>query len=119
MTIFLYLLIGVLVGMFSGAFGVGGGGLMVPIFVLAYGMTQHQAQGTSLAAMLLPVFFFAVWRYHVAGNVNVSMAVFVSMGLFVGAFFGAHFVQGISDVNLRRAFGFIIICIGLKMIFLK
>jgi len=77
MTILLYLVIGLVAGLVSGAFGIGGGTLMVPLFVLLFGLTQHQAQGTALAVMLPPVFLFAVLQYYWAGNVKVQMAVLV------------------------------------------
>ena len=119
MPIYLYILVGIAGGLLSGAFGIGGGTIMVPAMVLLFGLTQHQAQGTSLAVMMVPVFILAVWRYYVAGNVNVQMALFIAMGFIVGGLLGAHFVQGVSDANLKRAFGIFLIVIGIKMAFLK
>ena len=48
MSIMLYLVVGLIGGTLSGAFGLGGGAFMVPVFVLFFGLSQHQAQGTSL-----------------------------------------------------------------------
>ena len=117
MQIFLYLIIGILGGAFSGAFGIGGGTIMVPLFVLLFGLTQHQAQGTSLAVMLLPVFWLAVARYYGEGNVKVSIAIWVGLGFLVGALLGAHLIQGIPDANLKKAFGVFLIAMGIKMAF--
>lgn len=114
-----YVIVGIIAGLVGGAFGVGGGIVMVPVFVLLFGLTQHQAQGTALAVMLAPVFFFAVWRYYAAGNVKVQMAVLVACGFVVGALLGAHLVQGIPDTGLKRAFGVLLILVGIKMAFLK
>ena len=44
MTVFFYILLGLLAGIFGGAFGIGGGTIMVPLLVLWFGLTQHQAQ---------------------------------------------------------------------------
>ncbi len=115
----MYVIVGLLGGIISGAFGIGGGTIMVPVFVLLFGLTQHQAQGTALAVMLPPVFILAVLRYYWAGNVKVSMALFVAMGFLIGAFLGAHFVQNVPDAILKRAFGVFLVFIGLKMVFLS
>ena len=56
----LILLIGFVVGAFSGVVGIGGGILFVPALVWLLGMDQHKAQGTSLGALLLPVGAFAL-----------------------------------------------------------
>ena len=114
-----YVLVGLLAGTLSGAFGVGGGVIMVPLLVLWFGLTQHQAQGTALAVMLAPVFILAVMRYYAAGNVNVQMAIFIACGFVVGALLGAHWIQGVPDATLKRAFGVFLILMGVKMAFLK
>jgi uncharacterized membrane protein YfcA len=119
MSVILYLLVGLLAGAVGGALGLGGGAIMVPAFVLLFGLTQHQAQGTALAVILPPVFILAVLRYYWAGNVKVQMAIFVAVGFVIGALIGAHFVQGVSDANLKRAFGVFLVIIGIKMAFIK
>jgi len=116
MVYLLYILIGLVVGAFSGAFGIGGGAIMVPILALCFGFTQHQAQGTSLAVMLPPVFILAVWRYYVAGDVNVIMALFIGLGFLFGGLIGAQFVHGVSDLALKRAFGVFLLIISIKLI---
>ncbi len=119
MPFVLYVLLGLIAGTLSGAFGIGGGAIMVPLLVLWFGLTQHQAQGTALAVMLAPVFILAVMRYYAAGNVNVQMALFIACGFVVGALLGAHLIQGIPDAALKRAFGVFLILIGIKMAVLK
>ena len=119
MTILLYIIIGIIAGAISGAFGIGGGTLMVPLFVIAFGLSQHQAQGTALAVMLPPVFLLAVMRYYYAGNVKVQMAVYIAIGFFIGALLGAQVVQGLPDQSLKRAFGIFLVIVGIKMAFLK
>lgn len=119
MQIFLSLLIGLIAGVYGGALGVGGGTIMIPAMIFAFGLTQHQAQGTSLAALLPPVFFLAVWRYYQEGHVNVTIAAFIALGFTVGAYFGAHVVQGMPDAALKKIFGIFLVAIGLKMAFFK
>ncbi len=114
-----YILIGLIGGIVSGAFGIGGGTIMVPAMVLFFGLSQHQAQGTALAVMLMPVFLFAVWRYHSSGYVQIKLACILAIGFTVGAFWGAHLIQNVPDQNLKKAFGIFLMLIGLKMAFLK
>ncbi|MBF0532659.1 MAG: sulfite exporter TauE/SafE family protein [Candidatus Omnitrophica bacterium] len=117
MTHWLSILIGVIAGIFSGFFGVGGGIIMIPAMVILLGMTQHTAQGTTLAAILPPVFIFGVWKYYQAGNVNMPIAVFVALGLTLGAFLGAAIVQGVPDLVLKRCFGALLVFVGVRLIF--
>jgi uncharacterized membrane protein YfcA len=119
MPIILYMIVGLVAGTIGGALGLGGGVVMVPIFVLLFGLTQHQAQGTALAVMLPPKFNFAVFRYYWAGNVKVQMAIYVAAGFIIGAFLGAHFAQNIPAASLKKAFGIFLVIIGIKMAFLK
>lgn len=119
MPFVLYMIVGLTAGIVGGALGLGGGAIMVPAFILLFGLTQHQAQGTALAVMLPPVFILAVLRYYWAGNVKVQMAIFVATGFIIGAFLGAHFVQNIPEVQLKRAFGIFLVIIGIKMALMK
>ena len=119
MNAIIYGLIGIMAGVFGGVFGLGGGIIMVPAMVFVLGMSQHQAQGTTLAIMLPPVFLFAVWRYYTNGHVNVPMAIFASVGLTIGAYIGANYVQGVPDVALKKAFGVLLLIIGIKFIFFR
>lgn len=112
-----YLAIGVLAGVFSGCLGIGGGIILVPSLVHLFGMSQHQAQGTTLAIMLPPVFFFAAWKYYSQGNVNVPVAIFASIGLTAGAYLGANLAAYIPGLILKRLFGGLMILVGIKMVF--
>ena len=115
----LYVLVGLVGGIFSGAFGIGGGTVMVPALVLLFGLTQHQAQGTVLALLMVPVSILAVLRYYHDGNVNISIAAFMAIGFIIGGLVGAHFIHGISDENLKRAFGIFLVIVGIKMALFK
>ena len=119
MSLFTVILIGVLGGISSGVFGIGGGTVIVPALVYYCSLTQHQAQGTVLAVLMVPVSALAVWRYYQNGNVNVQAAVYVAVGFIFGALLGAHLVQSLPEAMLKRLFGVSLILIGIKMAFLK
>src|SRR3989338_3332448 len=93
----LYIVIGLAPGLFGGMFGVGGASIMVPALVFLLGLTQHQAQGTALAALLPPVGILAVWKYWQAGNVRPAPALFICLGFLLGGYFGAGLVQHIPS----------------------
>ena len=119
MILVYYVIVGLVAGFIGGALGLGGGAIMVPTFVLLFGLTQHQAQGTALAVMLPPIFILAVLRYYWAGHIKVQMAIFVALGFVLGALLGANFIQGIPDVTLKRTFGIFLMIIGIKMALMK
>jgi uncharacterized membrane protein YfcA len=116
MSQFLYVGLGLVAGIFSGIFGIGGATIMIPVMVYVLGFTQHQAQGTTLAAMVPPIGLLAAWRYWQAGNVKLSIAAFICAGFFVGGLFGANLVQGVPDPLLKKLFGVFLLFVSLKMI---
>ena len=71
LNIVIYLLIGILAGLLSGLFGIGGGIIIIPALVYIGGFSQLKAQGTSLAALLLPVGILAFIEYYKKGNVDM------------------------------------------------
>ncbi len=87
--VWLTLLIGVIVGVFSGIVGIGGGILFVPALVWIYGMNQHKAQGTSIGALLAPVGLLAFLEYYRKGNADVRIAALLAAGFLVGGFLAA------------------------------
>jgi uncharacterized protein len=115
----LYVLLGVLAGAFSGLIGIGGGVIIVPALVFLFGMTQHQAQGTTLAMLVPPIGILAAWAYYRQGYVEIRTAAFVALGFFLGSFLGARIATGMSNDVLQKVFGFALLLISLKMILLK
>lgn len=110
------LVIGLLAGFLSGLIGVGGGIIMVPLFVLFLGFTQHQAQGLSLAVLLPPVTFLAVYNYYQAGAIDWRYALIVSSIFIVGGFIGSKVALSIDQQTLKKVFGGILMLISLKLI---
>ena len=119
MNITLYLLLGLITGIFSGLIGIGGAIIIIPCLVLFFGLSQHMAQGTTLALMVPPIGLLAAWTYYKAGHVDFKVAALICLGFFVGGFIGARFVTDIPDLLLRRIFGFVLLLAALKMIFTK
>jgi uncharacterized protein len=111
------LLLGVIIGVISGLVGLGGGALLIPSLVYIYGMSQHRAQGTSLATLLLPIGIFAFLKYYKAGNVDVRLAVLVAIGFTVGGYLGGSWAVHLSDLALRRSFAVLLIVIAVRMLF--
>jgi hypothetical protein len=111
------LLIGLVVGAFSGIVGIGGGILFIPALVYLLGMSQHKAQGTSLGALLLPVGLFAFMEYYRKGNADLRVALLLAAGFVVGGYFGAVGAQHISDLWLRRIFALLLMAVGGRMFF--
>jgi hypothetical protein len=118
-SIFLFLLLGLITGIFSGLIGIGGAIIIIPSLVLLFGMSQHTAQGTTLALMVPPIGLLAAWTYYRAGYVDLKVAALICLGFFVGGFIGARFVTDIPDLLLRRIFGVVLLLAALKMIFTK
>jgi len=112
----LFIGIGFIAGIFGGLFGIGGASITIPALVYLAGFTQHQAQGTILAAMVPPIGLLAALRYWQAGNVKIGVAALLCAGFFVGGYIGASFVQNIPEPILKKAFGIFLLLISLKMI---
>ena len=121
-TIITLVLIGLIAGVLSGLVGVGGGIIMVPLFVLVLGLSQHNAQGLSLAVMLPPVTFLAVYNYHTAGdggNIDWRVAVTVAILFVVGGFLGSKLALQIDQRILKKIFGVFMLLVAIKLIFTK
>lgn len=116
LSLLIYVLIGLVGGVASGFFGIGGGLVMVPLMVFALDFTQKKAQGTSLALFLFPVGFLAVREYFRAGNVDWRAAALLAVGFVGGAYFGGKYANLLPTFVLKRSFGVFIILVGVKMI---
>ena len=119
MSQLLYVILGLVAGIFGGMFGIGGGIILIPALVYLFGLTQHQAQGTTLAILVPPIGLLAAWRYWQAGDVKLGMAALVCLGFFIGGFFGAQLAQSVSDPLMRKLFGAFLFIVSINMIFGK
>jgi hypothetical protein len=111
-----YFVLGLVAGTFSGMIGIGGGVIIVPALVFLFDLSQHQAQGTTLALLVPPIGILAAWAYYKQGFVDLRIAALVCIGFFVGGLLGARFATGLSDTTLERVFGVALLPIAVKMI---
>ena len=118
-NILLYVVLGLVAGIFSGLIGIGGGLIIIPVLVLLFGMSQHMAQGTTLALMVPPIGLLAAWVYYKNGFVDLKVAAFICLGFFVGGLIGAKFAVVMPDVVLKRIFGIVMLIVSIKMIWGK
>jgi uncharacterized membrane protein YfcA len=111
------LAMGVAAGTLSGLLGIGGATIMIPALLLIFKTTQHMAQGTSIAALLLPVGALALVKYYQAGNVNWKFALLIAVGFLIGGLIGGTFAQSMSELWLKKAFGLYMLVIAIQMLF--
>jgi len=114
-----YIVLGLVAGIFGGIFGIGGGTILIPALVFLFGLTQHQAQGTTLAVMIPPIGLLAALRYYYSGNVKLGMAGFICLGFFFGGLIGANMVQNLPDPALKKIFGIFLLLVSIEMILSK
>ncbi len=120
-VILVLVIIGLLAGLFSGMFGVGGGVIMVPLMIFALGYSQHQAQGMSLAVLAVPVTFLAAYTYHKSGEnpINFRYALVIAACFVVGSYLGTKVAISINEVLLKKIFSVLLIAVAIKMFFSK
>jgi hypothetical protein len=115
------LAIGIIVGIYSGIMGLGGGTLMIPIMVLLLGFTQQKAVATSLAVMIPPVTLPAVISYYRNGQVDFTVAVWIAVGVLLGTPLGAYvaiqIADRLGDKTLKLIFGFVLVYVAGYTIF--
>lgn len=113
--VFLFLAIGLLAGVLSGLFGIGGGILIIPSLIFAAKFHTKLAIGTSLGAMLLPVGLLGAYAYYQQGNLNIKASLLIGLGLFLGAYMGAKLAQGLSGITLQRMFAVFIVLMAIRL----
>src|SRR5579885_2255041 len=116
MRILLYVVMGLVVGSFSGALGIGGGVLLIPALIWLCGFDYPKAAGTSLAVLVPPVGLLAAWKSYTQGRVDVEAAVWIAVSFAVGAYGGAAAVKVIPQEVLRVAFGLLMLYIATRFI---
>jgi uncharacterized protein len=116
LSILLLLAIGLIAGVASGLFGIGGGILIVPALVTFAHFTQQRATGTSLAVLLPPVGLAAVLAYYKRDQVDIRAAMIVAIGVFVGGWLGAQLAGRLTAPQLRLLFGLFVTSVGGSMV---
>jgi uncharacterized protein len=108
--------LGLVSGVVSGLFGIGGAVVIIPGLVLLAKLDQHTANGTSLAALLLPVGLLGFLQYYRRGQVNLAYAAIIAVGLLIGAMLGAKLAGQLTDVTLRRVFGGFLLLVAVRLL---
>lgn len=114
------LLIGLSAGVLSGLVGVGGGIIMVPALIFFMNYTQHQAQGTSLAVLTMPVVILASLYYYyqcqkLGTPIDLKIVLLLAGGFIIGGFIGSKMALAINQDMLKKIFAIVLFYTALKM----
>lgn len=115
-TIIYLILIGIAAGFLGGMVGIGGGVIIVPALVLLLGITQHNAQGISLAMMLFPVGILGVINYYKKGYVDFRYAALIAVGFLLGSYLGSKFSLSLPQETVKKVFAIIMIILAIRML---
>lgn len=115
-TIVYLILIGIAAGFLGGMVGIGGGVIIVPALVLLLGITQHNAQGISLAMMLFPVGILGVINYYKKGNVDFKYAGLIAAGFLLGSYLGSKFSLSLPQDTVKKIFAIVMIILAVRML---
>lgn len=115
MNLLLVIVSGLLIGLISGLTGIGGGTMLVPLFVYAYKMNMYQAVGTSLA-VIGPLSLVGAFSHHTQGNVQWQSAVAVALAAMVGVFVAGQIIQFIPVPILKKGFGIFLLIVAAQFL---
>lgn len=115
-TILVLILIGFVAGILSGLVGVGGGIIVVPALIFFLGFSQHEAQGTSLGLLLLPVGILAVINYYKKGYIDIKMVAIMSLAFVAGGWIGSKWAISLPQQLIKRIFAVILFYTAFKML---
>lgn len=121
LVIALFILVGSLAGFLAGLLGIGGGVILVPLFLWAFkvagfppDLIVHSAFGTSLA-IIFPTAISSTFAHRKRGNVEWHQVMYLAAGSILGASTGAWLAAGLPGYVLKALFGLMQIGVGLKM----
>ncbi len=110
-------LIGLVAGVLSGIVGIGGGIIIVPALVYFVGFSQREAQGTSLAILLLPIGLLAVMQFYKAGYVDIRTTAVIALTFVIGSYFGSRIALTVPQESLKKIFAALLLVIAVKILF--
>lgn len=105
---------GLVAGVVSGLFGVGGGVIFVPALVYIYDASQVSAEATSLLA-IIPVALVGAWRQHEYGNVRLREGIVLGCLAAAGAFGGVALANALPERTLEVAFACLMVVVALQL----
>ncbi len=112
------LFVGLLAGICSGLFGIGGGVIIVPLIGLLFQFNQQNAVATSLVALLLPVGALGVWQYYRSGfleSIHWKTGLLIALGLFLGTLLGSKIAVGLSASLLKKMFAAFLVIVAIRL----
>jgi len=110
------LLIGLFAGILSGLVGVGGGLIIVPALIFFLGYNQHQAQGTSLGLLLLPVGILAVLNYYNKGHIDIKVVAVMSIAFILGGWLGSKIALRLPADTVKKIFAVFLFYSAFKLL---
>lgn len=116
-AVLMMIAVGLGAGVVGGMFGIGGGLIIVPALMLAFGLDQKTATGTSLLAQLLPVAVLAVIEYGRRGEIRVSWGLAIAVGLVFGTVLGAKLAGLLKPADMKRLYGVFLVAVGIYFLF--
>lgn len=119
-TIITLLIIGLAAGILSGLVGVGGGIVMVPALVFFLHYTQHQAQGTSLGVIMMPVVLLAFLQYYKMGQqtgntIQWQAVLTIAVAFVIGGLIGGKLAVNVNQQVLKKVFALVLFYTAFKM----
>lgn len=120
-TILAAVIIGLSAGVLSGLVGIGGGIVMVPALVFFMNYNQHQAQGTSLGVLTLPVVILASLYYYQecrkSGTpMDLKVIGLLAAGFVIGGYFGSKLAISLPQETLKKIFAIVLFYTAFKML---
>lgn len=106
---------GILTGLLSAIFGVGGGQIVIPFMVLVLGVSQHLAEGTSLL-VIIPTAMAGAWAHSRRGYVSWRAAALLTLGGVVGAVAGALVAVRTDALLLRRLYAIFVLFVAYRFL---
>ena len=114
-TVILLIIVGLAAGVLSGMVGVGGGIIIVPALVIFLGFSQHQAQGTSLGLLLLPVGILAVMNYYNKGYIDIKVVAIMSIAFVLGGWLGSKLSLSMPQDTVKKIFAIVLFYTAFRM----
>ena len=108
--------IGLVAGVLSGMFGIGGGLVIVPALLFFLNLSEVDAIGTSLAALIPPVGLLGAMEYYRNGHTNLKYAMVIAGCLFLGSYFGARIVLSLPPLTIRRIYACFLVVVAARML---
>ena len=117
-TFLLLLLLGLISGVIASLCGVGGGLILVPLFVLLGGLSQSQAVATSLA-IIIPTALVGTLSNMNSGLIDWKVVIPVALGAIVSAWLGSTLMRQMDEILLQRVFASVLMLVGCYLFFFK